>query len=207
MYENGITDFKDVVEFRKTLMFERDVLSNRYIGKHIRKKDGTYSLGIRGLQKLKYDSNSRTYYRPEKNKSRERCDIVIRGKVATGWTLIKNYKDIENGILYDERKGANNNLVVKLEGEYFVFAPGPYTLKYRLKLFEKVIILKKAMASKKIRAGTEEAEIDIISYNEFLKIKTLLISNAAAISNAKHRMVEKRVNEIEKLWSESTQSL
>jgi len=201
MFENGISDFKPVVEFRKMLLFERDLLINRYLGKHIRRSNGKYILGIRGLQKLKYDEINKIFYRPEKQKSRIKEVIIVNGLVKDGYNLLNESKinDIPKQILYNESLGAASNIVVKKNNEFFILAPGPYTLTYRVNLLKRLINLKHFMKDKKIRAGTEDANIDIISNNEFKVIIEMLRVNSKAISDEKFIEINPLIKEVENL--------
>ncbi|AHB36338.1 phosphoadenosine phosphosulfate reductase domain-containing protein [Spiroplasma apis] len=205
MFENGILDFKPVVEFRKMLLFERDLLINRYLGKHIRRSNGKYILGIRGLQKLKYDEINKIFYRPEKQKSRIKEVIIENGLVKDGYNLLNESKinDIPKQILYNESLGAASNIVVKKNNEFFILAPGPYTLTYRVNLLKRLINLKHFMKDKKIRAGTEDANIDIISNNEFKVIIEMLRVNSKAISDEKFIEINPLIKEVENLWEKT----
>ncbi|AOG60391.1 DNA sulfur modification protein DndC [Spiroplasma helicoides] len=204
MFFNGILDLEEVVSFRKTLLYERDLLENRYIGKHIRSRSGKISLGIRGLQKLKFDEITNTFYRPAKGNSRERIDVVINNQLVNDYQIIEEnqIKEISKEILYNDKDGANLKYAVKKPyNGYFIFAPGPYTLTYRINLLEKLVRLKNVMDNKTIKAGTEEAVISVISKEEYDLIKSLLLDYSQAISSKKFKSTKSKLEKIDELWS------
>ncbi|AHI53825.1 hypothetical protein SSABA_v1c04160 [Spiroplasma sabaudiense Ar-1343] len=197
MHSNGIQNLEPVVKFRKLLLSERDKQINRYAGKHVRRSNGTYSLGIRGWQKLKFDEENNAHFIPKKGIHRERVDVVINDVLQKKYKILESTelnKNLAKKIYNDEKGLTSAHFVKKVENEYFVLAPGPYTIKYRANILRRLIELRETYKDLEINSGIEYAKISIISDSEISRIKELLLLNAKAIS-------EEKLNKL-KIWLE-----
>lgn len=180
LVDNGLYELNDLSEFRHWMINTRDLRVNRYIGGHqiVKGKKGISKIilkrkGYIKFKKIEFDDYS-IHTRPKKNK-RKKIVIKMKNQVIVesninDFTIYskKDYETLSNNIetQYNEN-GIDEGIVIYDNGELYLPATGPYTLKYRIQILDNLIDLKYKAKNKQIPYLDE---IDVLSSVEIEQI-------------------------------------